>query len=54
MITRISINSKTIEYDVIEIESCSMSDPTFSDKMKCPRSELPLRQVGGINACLAG
>ena len=43
MITRISINLKTIEYDFIEIESCSMSDPTFSDKMKWSWSELPLK-----------
>ena len=27
----ISIDSKSIEYDVIEIQSRSLSDPTFSD-----------------------
>ena len=31
MTTHISIDSKSIEYDVIEIQSRSMSDPTFSD-----------------------
>ena len=31
MITHISIDSKSIEYDVIEIQSRSMSDPTLSD-----------------------
>ena len=31
MITHISINRKSIEYDVIEIQSRSLSDPTLSD-----------------------
>ena len=31
MITHISIVSESIEFDVIEIQSRSMSDPTFSD-----------------------
>ena len=31
MLTHISTVSKSIEYDVIEIQSRSMSDPTFSD-----------------------
>ena len=31
MITQISIASKSIEHDVIEIQSRSMSDPSFSD-----------------------
>ena len=31
MTTHISIDSKSIEYDVIEIQSRSISDPTFSD-----------------------
>ena len=31
MMIHISIVSKSIAYGVIEIQSCSMSDPTFSD-----------------------
>ena len=31
MITHISIVSKSIEFDAIEIQSRSMSDPTFFD-----------------------
>ena len=31
MVTHIPIDSKSIEYDVIEIKSRSMSDPTYSD-----------------------
>ena len=31
MITHISMYSKSIEYDVIEIQSRYMSDPTLSD-----------------------
>ena len=31
MITPISIDSKSVEFDVIEIQSRSMSDPTISD-----------------------
>ena len=31
MVTHMSIDSKWIEYDVIEIKSRSMSDPSLSD-----------------------
>ena len=31
MITHIYMDSKSIEYDVIEIQSRPMSDPSFSD-----------------------
>ena len=40
----ISIDSKSIEYEISEIQSRSMSDPTFSDiylNIKWLESELP-------------
>ena len=50
MKTHISINSKSIKYDVIEIQSLSMSDPTLSDmdfknKMAWVRTTLKMIQL---------
>ena len=45
MITHISFESKSIESDVIDIQSRSMSDPTFSDiDCKWLSPELSLNQ----------
>ena len=51
MTSHISIDSKLIEYDVIEIQSRSMSDPPLSDidwKIKCLGPDLPLEVQGAI------
>ena len=51
MLTHNSIVSKSIENDVSEIQSRSMSDPFFSDIDFQNKfvSGLPLRQVSGVN-----